>query len=76
MLGLFGKVFSVALFICVLSWLIAFFTNESFTSTCTDEFLRCFPRGGEKWYVQILTAFKCVFQNFWCVIMKIISIFR
>ena len=58
--------------ICLLG---AFFSNEAFASSCTDQLMSCFPKEGS-WISGILGAAKCILQNFVCMINKIISIFR
>ena len=76
MLALFGRVFVFGLIVAVICMVAAFFSNETFTATCTNQLLDCLPKGNEKWYAKILIGFKCVFQNLWCVGREFISIFK
>lgn len=76
MLALFSKVFLVGVLVAVICWIIALFTNDFFTAHCTDKMLNCLPSSNEKWHIQILIGFKCVFQNLACVGLEFISIFK
>lgn len=75
MLKYFVKVFLVVSLVIGVCLLGAFFSNEAFAASCTDELLSCFPKDGS-WMSGILGAAKCILQNFVCMINKIISIFR
>lgn len=76
MLALFSKVLMVGVLVAVVCWVIALFTNDFFTATCTNQLMACLPSEKEKWHMEILIGIKCVFQNLACVGKEFISIFK
>lgn len=75
MLSYFSKVFLLGCFFVGICLLGAFFSNEAFAASCTEELFSCIPSDGD-WISGILAAAKCILQNFVCMINKIINIFR
>ncbi len=74
MLKFFTTAFFITAFFVTIGLLAAFFSNEAFAASCTDQLFSCFPKEGG-WIDGILGAAKCILQNFVCMINKIISIF-
>ena len=76
MLAFFSRVFLFALFAVGLCLLAAFFSNESFALTCSDGLINCLPNGNEHWFKKITITMECIFKNFLCMVIKIISLFK
>lgn len=68
------KVFFVTGLIVGICLLAAFFSNEAFAASCTDQLMSCFPKDGD-WISGILGAAKCILQNFVCMLNKLFSLF-
>lgn len=74
MLRLFINTFFIASLVIGICLLAAFFSNEAFANSCTDQMMHCFPKSGD-WISGILGAAKCILKNFICMITKIFSLF-